>query len=284
MEAIGRRKFLKQAVLASMLPLYVMPAEKDMEKRIRDKIMESEKLSLESLLRIKSLPSLAGNDFNLSYGLFQDDSNSEIGTASANFSREKRVLDFGMDDFSLPADIFFWLSSLFSSKYEKMPELQKVRCSAKFNENLEWIAYGENIPKDGKTSLKTHYYESLNGKIVSAEKGIISNGSGFLPVHTPASALLEIAKGNFPKKFRILADEKISDVVPVYKEGNDFTEVTIDFPFSVIGNFRNVYVIICKGIPVAGYISQDDKEGKETSYIRGELQRINVNGKEILLE
>lgn len=271
MEKINRRQF--------MFSLLALSKGSTNDEEMRRNVLSSKSLKLENILKINSMPSLIGNDFSIHYNLFEDSSLSPLGKASVKYNYDENILDFGIDDFSFWTDSLLWILSPFSGKYEKISDLQKVRCFSEFRKNKGWIMYGENIPKREKTSLEPHYYERLENKVIIDGTKTLLEGKNVSKVHNPASVLLDVLGGNQVKEFKILTAGKFSDVIASYKQEKEMVSAEVDFPFPVIGSFRKVYAVLCKGIPVAGYISQDSEDGKEVKYIRGELDKININGK-----
>lgn len=274
---MSRRQFLFTPLL--LLPLGL--GREDMEEKVKN----SKRLSLESLLQIKQIPPLKEVDFSLFYELFRDDSNISLGTASINFNREKRVMDFGLDNFSLLAGSYLWVASIFSKKYSPFLEMQKVRFFTEFDENMKWTTYKENVPKEeGKSpaSMPYHRYDSIEKKIFLDGKEILSNKRG---VQNPLSVAFEILNGNLLENVELLEAEKTSKVHINYsKEGkvNDLVTLEVDSSRAVLARFKKIYGILYNNIPVSGYLEGVVKKGDDPVYLRGDLTGIKVNGNEML--
>ena len=276
MNTLSRRQFLCSLVDSPILLL--LPDES--EEGIRSKVQKSGKLSLESLLRIKSLPPLKESDFSLGYNLFEGISDSLSGKASINFNREKRVLDFGVDSFSFWNNVGLWFARLFSSKYNKMFELQNVRFLTEFDERLRWIRYGENIPREGSSSLIPHYYEfKKDGITLDGKRNIPFDGT----VDNPLSLFFSLLNGNFRNNFKVVIGDKILGIKIDYTKLNELVILEASSPAPIMNSFQKAYAILYNNIPISGYLQGIEKKGEETTYLRGELSRLNVRGQEISL-
>src|SRR3989344_7235946 len=124
---MNRREFL-------LLPSFYF--QEPIEKQIKTKVHKSSRLNLETLLKIKEIKSLKNNDFSIIYSLFEDISDTKIGTASIKFDREKKIMDLGIDDFTLIAGIYLSIASIFSNKYKSVLDLEDLRYFLEFDEKL----------------------------------------------------------------------------------------------------------------------------------------------------
>ncbi len=267
---MSRRQFL-------LMPLLLLP-DGISEEKMMEKVQQSKRLSLEHLLKIETLPSLKDSDFSLHYELFENVSDIVLGSASINFNREKRVLDFGIDEFSFFVNFYLQLKSIVSNKYDKLFDLRRVRFFTEFNEKMEWAKYSENIPVKDSTSLDPHIYELMGDKVILDEKKFFSREK---TSHNPLSVIFGVLNGNLISDFEMVTSKGALRTKVDYKELNGFVIAESNFSSSFAGTFKKVYGILYHNIPVSGYLMQAKKDGEDGDYIRGELTSIKINGREI---
>ena len=277
---MNRRDFLKLPLLYYFPYGYFPDGKSSLENRVKSEVHKSKHLSSESVARIKSVGSLKENDFVISYGMFADKLElgmpidlGNLGIASIRYSKEKGVLDLGVDEFSLAVKFF----SAFLSDIKPILDLENRRYFVEFDKKLRWVRYRENFTYGGLQNEDSNLYERIGGTLFSNGKKSAYNKR----LHNPLSLVFEILSGNNVEDFEMIANKKHSKNLELdYGRLNeDITIVRGDFDEPVIGRFKSFYALLCNNIPIAGYIYQ--KKGI-ISYVRGELKSIKINGEIII--
>ncbi|MFH1311441.1 MAG: hypothetical protein ABIH65_03490 [Nanoarchaeota archaeon] len=278
---MNRREFLTYLVIAASLP------DSDLEAKVREKVYRSVNITPYALQQIKSLKLFREQNISLIYNIFENTSNSEVGTGSMNFNKDKRVMDLGIDNFEFITDILLFLGSSFlgsifgsSKKCKALYDLEDIRNFLEFDENFVWKHYREGIPIKGNPKTTPLEYELVQKTVKLDSKDIVSSKN---LIHNPLSAAFEILNGNKINNFEMIANGNYSKSVKItyepYNWLEDFSIVEVEFENPVIKKFKKVHALVYNNVPIAGYIKQEDKE---MEYIRGELADIKVDGKTIL--
>ncbi|MEK6835407.1 MAG: hypothetical protein AABX55_00075 [Nanoarchaeota archaeon] len=269
---MNRRDFLKLPLL-----YYFPNGKSSLEDKVRSRAHKSKHLSLESIAKIKNIGPLKENDFVISYDIFDDslelDIPIDLGDASIRYSKEKGVLDLGIDEFSLTVKFF----SMFSKSVDSILNLENIRYFVEFDKKFRWIRYRENFTYGGLQKEDSNLYEREGSMLSSNGKKSPSNKK----LHNPLSLIFEILNGNNVKNFEMIANGIHSKnlTLSYSKFNDDVSIVEGNFDKSVIGKFKSFYALLCNNIPIAGYIYQ---KGRRISYVRGELRKIKINGEDII--
>lgn len=279
MNEISRREFLNFCFTTP----FFFQEDGISEENLKLKARESKKLSLENMIELAKISDLKNKDFSLHYGIFRDMADFKIGTAYVNFSREKRVMDIKID-FNSITEIYLWTSNIFSSvDYKKILQLEKMKFYSEFNDNFKWTKYVEGAPINKKdTEIIPKNYENDGSNIMLDGKVIVS---GKKYVYNPISALFDVLNGQKIQNFAMVTGGEIADNIKIdYAKEKNLVIATMDFPLLVVGSFKKVYAILYNNIPVSGYIQHAGFEkGEDPIYLRGELEKISIDKKEILL-
>jgi len=287
---MDRREFLSLSLLGTaqaLLPNNLFSGD-DLESLVKEKVEKSTNITPYLLKQIKALKPFRQNNISLVYDLFKEDSNSDIGHGSMNFSKDTKVMDLGIDNFDFMTDIQLFIANIFSSskKYKAMRDLPDMRTYAEFDENFIWKVYREGIPIRGNPDTTPRIYELIKrvrGSGVEIKLNGTDVATGKQIIHNPLSAAFEILNNNKPTNFEMITGGKHAKNVSLkYTPFNgplDFMIVESDFEIPIIKKFKKVYALCYNNIPLAGYLKQDDSD---LEYIRGQLSDIRIDGKSVL--